>query len=204
MATTSIPTTELPPLLADVNPDSVIQRGLKRTLPCKLTEHEFVLIAKQRVDEEALRDQVVADFDRLKAKHKAQLEEMDAKITKARGELHSGHQDRTVICTSAFMSHADGSSWVITYRTDTGAVVEQRPATPAEAQRHLPGVDGPAPLGGPILDRAPRMHVVSDEPDDGVGDVTNIDELGEQAAAEDDEGDDDKPKAKRGRKAPSK
>jgi len=202
MATNSTPTTvTVTPKLADVEAENVINRGIKRTLPCKLTDEEFMLIAKQRVDKESLRDQVVSDFDRIKAKHKAQLEEMDAEIGKARQELHTGEQDRQVLCTSAFHRAKDGSGWVHVYRTDTGAVVEQRPATVAEAQRYLPGVEGELPKGGPILDRAPALHVVEEDDGTGDGDVTDIDELAAQAA--EDDGDDEKP-AKRGRKGSGK
>lgn len=197
MATNSIPTTTVP-RLDDIDVGNIIHRGLKRTLPCKLTNDELLRIAKQRTSEEALRDQVVADFDRIKSKHKVQLEEFDDKINKARQELHTEEQDRQVVCTSVFYRDGAGQSWVVVYRTDTSALVEQRPASPVEAQRHLPGVDGAAPIGGPILD---RLQVVgpaaeTDGEDDGVGanpggevpagdsdDVTNIDELAAKAAA---------------------
>jgi hypothetical protein len=114
---------------------NVIRRGIKRTLPCDLTDAEFMQIAKQRVDKEALLDQLEADFDKIKTKHKAQVEELDGEIGKARQELHIGQQDRTVLCVEVFRRAEDGTGWVHTLRMDTipPSEVERRPATPTEA-----------------------------------------------------------------------
>lgn len=160
---------------AKPSPDlsNVIQRGIKRTLPCRITEAEFNQIAKQRVDKEALREQVVADFDRLKSKHKASIEEFDAEIRQAGKELHTGEQDRIVICTSLFRRADDGAGWVDVMRTDTGEVIEQRPCTPAEAQRFLPGVEGSAPSDGPILD----IDLLAQEAEEGDDDEDEPDGL---------------------------
>lgn len=183
------------------DPADIINRGIKRTLPCKMDDVELLKLALQRADKAALRLQVIADFDKLKAKHKAQIEEMDADIAKADREIHAREQDRVVICTSVFHRDASGSGFVHFYRNDTDTIVEERPCTVGEAQSHLPAMDGPVPKGGPILDRAPALHVVDEDdgtagaPDD---DVTDIDALARQAAEEDAIADDAKP-AKRGR-----
>lgn len=157
----------------------VMKRGVKRTLPCTLTEREFMAIAKQRVDKEALLDQVVEDFDKLKSKHKSQLEELEGEIGKMRRELHTGEQDRTVPCVEIFVRGLDGAGYVQTLRMDVlaqvyavargdgmshaeaadlardKARVEQRPATPTETQRHLPDIDGAAAdRNAPLLDQA--------------------------------------------------
>lgn len=136
MATTVTPST--PPIF------DIVRRGIKRALPCKLTDAEFMQIAKQRVDKEALLDQIEADFNKLKTKHKTQVEELADEIGKARKELHSGEQDRTVLCTEIFERAEDGTGWVVTLRTDTTEAVERRPATISEAQRYLPGVESGA------------------------------------------------------------
>ena len=131
----------------------VIRRGIKRTLPCDLTDAEFMQIAKQRVDKEALLDQLEADFDKIKTKHKVQVEELDGEIGKARQELHTGQQDRTVLCVEVFRRAEDGTGWVHTLRMDTipPSEVERRPASPSEAQRYLPGVEGmPVDEGAPL------------------------------------------------------
>lgn len=157
----------------------VMKRGVKRTLPCTLTEREFMAIAKQRVDKEALLDQVVEDFDKIKSKHKSQLEELEGEIGKMRRELHTGEQDRTVPCVEIFVRGLDGAGYVQTLRMDVlaqayavaradgmshaeaadlardKARVEQRPATPTETQRHLPDIDGAAAdRNAPLLEQA--------------------------------------------------
>lgn len=161
----------------------VMRRGIKRVLPCKLTDAEQLQISKQRVAKEALREQIVEDFDKLKGKHKAQLEELDSEIAKAGKELHTEEQDRTVLCTEVFRAGPDGAGWVHTLRMDVlasayaGAIadamteseaaalaterarVEQRPATPTEAQRYLPGIEGaPVDRNAPLLDQAAAMQ----------------------------------------------
>jgi len=189
------------------DPADIITRGLKRTLPCKMDDVELLKLALQRADKAALRLQVVADFDKLKAKHKAQLEEMDGEIAKADREIHAREQDRVVICTSVFHRDASGSGFVHFYRNDTDTIIEERPASVAEAQRYLPGVEGDTPRGGPILDRAPALHVVDEDdgtagaPDD---DVTDIDDMARQAEEEDAIADGDAKPAKRGRKGGGK
>jgi hypothetical protein len=185
-ATASIPPAPPTPAHAklqdtDIDGD-VVRRGIKRTLPCDLTEAEFLRIARQRVDKEALLDQVVEDFDKIKAKHKSAVDELQGEIDKARQELHTGQQDRTVLCVEVFRRDEAGSGWVDTLRMDvltaafTAAIadgatlaearrgaaerarVEYRPATPTEAQRYLPGVEGyavdAAASKGPLLDQA--------------------------------------------------
>lgn len=190
------------------DPADIITRGLKRTLPCKMDDVELLKLALQRADKAALRKQVQADFDKLKAKHKAQIDELDAEIDKADVELHAREQDRVVICTSVFHRDASGSGFVYFYRNDIDAKFDERPCTVAEAQRYLPGVEGELPKGGPILDRAPALHVV-DEDDGTAGapgdDVTDIDELARQAGlTEDDLIPTGEKSAKRGRKGGGK
>ncbi len=143
-AIASLPTTQD----LDIDGD-VIRRGIKRTLPCKLTEREFMQIAKTRVDKEALLLQLEADLAREQKKRKDQIAELEDEIGKMGHELHTGEQDRTVDCLDVFRRADDGTGWVHTLRinkADDGAKtteeVERRPATPSETQRHLPGVDG--------------------------------------------------------------
>lgn len=189
------------------NPADIINHGIKRILPCKMDDVELLKLALQRADKAALRLQVIADFDKLKSRHKAQIEEMDADIAKADREIHAREQDRVVICTSVFHRDPSGSGFVHFYRNDTDTIIEERPCTVGEAQSHLPAMDGPMPKGGPILDRAPALHVVDEDdgtagaPDD---DVTDIDALARQAEEEDAIADGDVKPAKRGRKGGGK
>lgn len=149
-------------------------------------------IAKQRVDKAALLDQVVEDFDKIKSKHKAQVEEFDGEIGKMRKELHTGEQDRTVLCVEVFRRGEDGDGWVHTLRMDAlaavyaeklaegftepeaaaeamiRALVERRLATPTEAPRYLPSVEG-VPVDGhaPLLDQAAAAQAAEPSPESG-------------------------------------
>ncbi len=173
---TSTPTQDAAIPLAGAD---VVKRGIKRVLPCKLTEREFMQIAKTRVDKEALLDQIEEDFADQKKKHNDQVDELEGEIGKMRKELHTGEQDRTVLCVDIFVHQPDGTGWVHTLRMDTlgtayvnaraegmshaeaaelareRATVERRPATPTETQRHLPDLDGTAQdRSAPLLDQA--------------------------------------------------
>jgi len=203
----------------------IVRRGIKRTLPCELTDAEFMQIARQRVDKEALLDQVQGDFDKLKAKHKAQVEELEGEIGTMRRELHTGEQDRTVLCVEVFRRADDGTGWIHTLRTDKlsaafavaigmgathddaraqaaqAAEVERRPATPTEAQRYLPGVEGVAEeRRGPLLDQAAAVQAAEragdaesaddedndedDAPeDDGIAELTPAQKAASESAA---------------------
>jgi hypothetical protein len=89
----------------------------------------------------------------VKKRHTDQVAELDDEISKARRELHTGEQDRTVTCNEYFRRAEDGTGFVHTIRMDTGEEVERRPANPAETQRYLPSLDPPA-ANAPLLDQA--------------------------------------------------
>lgn len=203
-ATTSPPAT--PPNTQDLELDGdVIRRGIKRTLPCKLTEREFMQIAKTRVDKEALLLQLEADMAREVKKRKDDIAELEDEIARMGRELHTGEQDRTVDCLDVFRRADDGTGWIHTLRinkaddgTKTTEEVERRPATPSETQRHLPGVDGEPVTagkvtiahGGETVDLLPSVDDEegdggdSDEPeDDGLTELTPAQVAAKESAA---------------------
>lgn len=155
----------------DIDGD-VIRRGIKRTLPCKLTEREFMQISKMRVDKEALLAQLAEDLAKEKKKRQDQIDELEDEITKMGRELHTGEQDRTVDCLEVFRRADDGTGWVHTLRinkaddgTKTYEEVEQRPASPAETQRYLPGIEGePVKRAAPLFAHAAATQAA--EPDE--------------------------------------
>ena len=188
MATAKAPDTE----------GDVIRRGIKRTLPCKLTDDEFMQIAKTRVDKEALLLQLESDLAKEKKKRQDQIAELSDEIAKMGRELHTGEQDRTVECVDVFVRAEDGTGWVHTIRK-TGEDVERRPASPAETQRHLPGVEGVS-VGGaaaPLLDQAiaaqggdlgeadvdPDDEEAEDPEDDGLTELTPAQKAAKESAS---------------------
>lgn len=150
--TTENTNTTPPPAAAN---DDVIRRGIKRVLPCKLTEDEFVEIAKKRVGREALLKQCEADLAREQKKRKDQIAELEDEIGTMGRQLHTESEDRTVLCNEVFRRAENGTGYVHTIRLDTNEEVETRPATVSETQRYLPS-DGfsPPANGASVLDQA--------------------------------------------------
>jgi cell division septum initiation protein DivIVA len=159
--------------------EDVLRRAVKRTLPCKLTEREFVEISRARVAKEAELAQLQEDLAKETKRRKDQIGDLEDEIKLMGRELHTGEQDRTVSTNDVFRRHDDGSGWVYTIRLDTYAEVgAPRPASPAEMQRHLPTDELATPRN--VLDKA-RHAQAEDSGDAAVevnddGDVTVPDE----------------------------
>jgi hypothetical protein len=165
--------------------EDVVRRGVKRELPCKMTDEEFTRVARQRAAKEAERTQLETDLAREKKKRQDQIGELDDEIGKMGRELHTGEQERTVPCNDVFRRAFDGTGWIHTLRMDTFDEVERRPATAHETQRYLPTVDGG---DGNIIDQAETaQRSAQDETEDVPG-------------GGDDDGDEAKPTAKPKRK----
>lgn len=134
--------------------EDVVRRGLKRTLPCKLDREELTDIAIARAKKEALRDQLDADLDAEKKKRQQQINEVEAEIKLQGRELHTGEQERVVLCNEVFRKGVDGAGYIHVVRLDTNSEVEKRPANAQEAQRYLPAVETVGGGNPTILDQA--------------------------------------------------
>jgi hypothetical protein len=165
--------TEHPTIYASPVTEDVVRRGIKRDLPCRLTEPEFMRISKQRVAKEAELTQLQADLVRETKKRKDQIGELEDEIAKMGRELHTEHQDRIVPCNDVFRRDPiDGTGWIHTIRLDTFEEVERKPATAHETQRYLPAIDGP---GAGILDQARAKQKRSAQDDVPAGDAVEAD-----------------------------
>lgn len=168
-----------------VTDDDVVRRGIKRELPCKLTDEEFTRVARQRAGKEAELAQLQGDLAREKKKRQDQIDELADEIAKMGRELHTGEQERTVTCNEIFRRAPDGTGWVHTMRMDVFDEVERRPATAHETQRYLPSIGGE----GGLLEQADAQQRSAQ--DDGADDVPG--------EGDDSGGDDDKkPKKRKG------
>lgn len=165
----------------DPNQD-VVRRNIKRELPCKLTEEEFVRISRQRVAKEAELAQLKADLATETGKRKDQIEEVANEVAKMGRELHLEQQDRTVPCNEVFVRADDGTGWIHTIRLDTYKEVERRPATAHETQRYLPNIEGSG--AGGLLDQAQKVQRSAQD------DTPDVPE-GEAGEGDDDDADDD-------------
>lgn len=176
---------------AVVDQDDVVRRGIKRELPCKMTDEEFTRVARQRATKEAEIAQLESDLAREKKKRQDQIDEISDEVSKMGRELHTGEQERTVPCNDIFRRAGDGTGWIHTIRLDTFDEVERRPATAHETQRYLPSV-GDA-VGGSLIDQANAAQSPRSAQDD-TNDVP--DGKGDGKGDEDS----DKPKKRKGTK----
>lgn len=157
----------------------IVRRGIKRELPCKLSDEEFTRIAKQRALKELEVAQLEADLAKEKKKRQDQIDDMADEVAKMGRELATGEQDRTVTCDEVFVKADDGTGWIHMLRRDTDDEVERRPATAHETQRYLPSVGEP---GGGLLDQAAhaqrgaKADDANDVPDGSAGDDDSADE----------------------------
>jgi hypothetical protein len=182
---------------AAITADDIVRRGIKRELPCKLTDEEFTRIARQRATKEAELAQLQADLAREKKKRMDQIEELGDEVSKMGRELHTGEQDRTVPCNDMFRRADDGTGWIHTIRQDTHTEVERRPATAHETQRYLPTV-GDDTKGGLIEQASQKMAEVERSAQDETDDVPPSSD--DEADEADDEGSGEKKPRGKGKK----
>lgn len=133
--------------IAQTITEDVVRRGIKRALPCELTEQEFVQISRTCVAKKRELRQLEADFAKEKERRKEQIDEIAEEIQKLERELDTGKQERTVPCNEVFRRLLDDraleTGYIFTIRQDTHGEVERRPATPSEMQRYIPGTEPP-------------------------------------------------------------
>lgn len=138
----------------------IIERGVKRELPCKLTDEEELRIARQMVALKAELAEREGEWDLKAKKHKQEVAETERAIAKMERELHTGQQDRVVICNRVFERNASGGGDEVLIRLDPAhqlpgdtREVQRIPASASIMQRFLPFV-GDAHGGGSVLDDA--------------------------------------------------
>lgn len=163
MATATASTPPAPPPTEDV-----VQRHLKRVLPCKLDREELTDIAIDAAKKRRRLRELEADLDAEKKRRKQQIDELQTELNTHDRELDTEEQDRVVLCDLVFRG-----GMVYTRRRDSGEEFESRPATAQEAQRFLPAVEntlgGSLPSSAPLLDQAAAAQGrarAAAEPDD--------------------------------------
>lgn len=142
------------------NYTDIIERGVKRELPCKLTDEEELRIARQMVALKADLADREAAWDLKAKKHKQEVADTERAISKMERELHTGQQDRVVICNRVFQRNSAGGGDEVLIRLDPAhqlpgetREVQRFPASASVMQRFLPFV-GDAHGSGSVLDDA--------------------------------------------------
>lgn len=176
----------------------IIERGVKRELPCKLTDEEELRIARQMVTLKAELNEREGEWDLKAKKHKQEVAETERAIAKMERELHTGQQDRVVICNRVFERNVSGGGDEVLIRLDPAhqlpgetREVQRIPASASIMQRFLPFV-GDAHSNGSVLDDARAQQAAAaqrsaaPEPD-------ASDDVPDDDDADDSEGHDAKP-----------
>lgn len=194
----------------------IIERGVKRELPCKLTDEEELRIARQMVALKAELAERENEWDIKAKKHKQEVAETERAIAKMERELHTGQQDRVVICNRVFERNASGGGDEVLIRLDPAhqlpsdtREVQRIPASASVMQRFLPFVGGSA--SGSVLDDARAQQAAAaqrsaapaaDASDDVPSDDAEADEVEQDDADEEDaEAAEVAPKKRRGKRS---
>lgn len=192
----------------DTHYTDIIEGGVKRELPCKLTDEEELRIARQMVALKAGLNESEAKWEIEAKKHKQAVAEVERAISKMERELHTGQQDRVVICNRVFQRNSSGGGDEVLVRLDPAhqlpsdtREVQRIPASASVMQRFLPFVQG----GNGLLDdaraqqqaaeqrSAAEQDVPSDVPADAPSEGEGTDES-TPANSDTPPDDDDKPK----------
>ncbi len=134
------------------------------TLPVPLDTSEIAELARERAKQETKLAELEQKATDVKAEWKEKIDLQERVIAQLSDDIAREKQDRVILCDEIFQA-----GQIKTIRQDNGVVVASRPASPQEAQRHLPKMqvlNGGAPG---ILDqaRANQKENASEENDDG-------------------------------------
>jgi hypothetical protein len=195
MATTTTPTTT-------ANFADVIERGVKRELPCKLTDEEELRIARQMVALKAELSEREAQWDLKAKKHKQESAETERVIAKMERELHTGQQDRVVICNRVFERNAAGGGDEVLIRLDPAhqlpgdtREVQRIPASASVMQKFLPFIGEAG--GGSLLDDARAQQRAVEQRSAAAADDVPADDTKPESTSDGDGADEDESKPKR-------
>lgn len=112
-----------------------IATGIKRELPCKLTDSELLDTAIIKADLEAELTALENEFDEVKSDWSKRLKDTERRIEKLGAEIHARERKRVIDCHDRIEI---ATRMVETVREDTGEVVERRVANLFETGRVTP------------------------------------------------------------------
>ncbi len=149
-------------MIAEIADADYVKKNLKPILPVPLTDQEIAELAKERAKEEARLEELELEAADSKKEWSEKLTMQERIVETMGADIRRGKQDRVVMCDEVFRGGC-----ILTIRQDNGVVVGNRPASPQEAQRHLPAIEG----GSGILDDAARAQKEAGVEEDDEGDV---------------------------------
>lgn len=139
-----------------------LTRNAKLVLPVKLDISEIAGAASARAKLEKELAQLKQDLADKKREIQDKIDEVQASIDTIGQDIAREQQDRPVLCDVLVRGNV-----VITVRRDDNTVVTTRPLSPAEAQKHLPAVEG----NSGILDEAARAQKANNSEENEDGDI---------------------------------
>lgn len=110
-------------------------KKVKRTLQCKFTRDEILLLGRELAEKTSLSKQIEADKKQVVKQFDARLAEVDAQISQISNNIQTGYEYRSVDCTETLGEPEESKKTV--RRVDLGEVVEVREMTSEEKQRSI-------------------------------------------------------------------
>lgn len=145
-------------------------RHQKLVLAVDLEQHEIAALAIERAKEEGKLAEMEALAKEKAKDNKDAVERQRSIVAKMGDDISRQKQDRVVLCDQIFRKGV-----IVTYRQDNGVVVSSVPATPQQAQKHLPAMEG-----GGLLADAQRAQKASGVDENEDGDVIPFDRDGDE------------------------
>lgn len=138
-----------------------VSRNQKLVLPVDLEQLEIAALALERAKEEGKLAELEEKAKEISKEHKDAIERQKSRVEQLGSDIARQKQDRVVMCDQVFRKGV-----ILTFRQDDGVIVSTMPATPQQAQKHLPAMEG----GGLLADAARAQKDSNSETDDD-GDV---------------------------------
>lgn len=113
------------------------QKNVKEVQAVDLEDLEIAALAKEAAKEDEKLAELKTKFGDEKKEWQDKINLQERKVEKIREDIARGKQDRVVLCDEIFRNGT-----ILTFVRESGRVIRQRPATPSEAQKHLPAVEG--------------------------------------------------------------
>lgn len=135
--------------------ETVLLHAEKRYLPVKLTEQEMEQKVGQFSRTLTLKGEMEARHEVKKSELKAEVKEMEGRVSREAKIIASRHEDREVACHLVLDPIKAKVSVV---RQDTGEEIDVRPATQSELQRSISETIGEIPVQQVLDDVAAHVN----------------------------------------------
>lgn len=149
--------------------DRITRKKIMLELPCPISDHELLNIARDKARHELELDEIAADFADVKRDWNGRVEAKEKHIAQLGAVIRTGEQKRPIACFERYVDDGEHKGKVETVRSDTQEVVERRVADLLEARNATP--DAEPPGDEDVLAQAARMQRAAGVEENEDGDV---------------------------------